>query len=346
MALIPGGPFWVGSERAKRFSEDESPRFRTELAPYCLDLTEVTVAAYNDCVASGRCQEAGHRHFHCNGARKNRDDHPINCVSFPQAQAFCSARGARLPKEAEFEYAARGGEQYLKYPWGDAAPDGHTCWKHLGTCAVKSYEAGAFGLYDITGNVWEWTSDYYGPYPWPPEKAYARVYRGGSFSRRFEKWMHTRLRNRQMPWEEGSHLGFRCALTPAGAKCPFGAAEDGTCRHGVTEAECEPGKSWNGVRCAAPGEARCRPGWAEKPGFGCVLEAEASVEAEDVEAEAKTVTRVRSAEFDVDCQANLRDRPHAFRYVGGTSTARTLVGKRDGCKNRDVGVGWNSSCCP
>lgn len=345
MVLLPGGPFWVGSERSERFSEDESPRFRTVLAPFCLDETEVTVSAYKACVERGACEPAGIKHYHCNAKRAGRDDHPINCVNWNQADAFCRARGARLPKEVEFEYAARGGERYLKYPWGADSPDGRTCWKHVGTCRVKSYEAGAFGLYDISGNVWEWTADYYGPYPWPPEKAYARVYRGGSFSRRFEKWMHTRLRNRQMPWEEGSHLGFRCALTPPGAVCPFGAAEDGSCRHGVEDAVCSEGKRWNGVRCAAPGEPRCREGRVEKPGYGCVLEEEVPVQSRDVEAELKLVTRSRSPEFDADCQANFRDRPRAFRYVGGTSPARTLVGKRDGCKNRDVGVGWNSACC-
>jgi hypothetical protein len=172
------------------------------------------------------------------------------------------------------------------------------------------------------------------------------VYRGGSFSRRFDKWMHTRLRNRSMPWESGSHLGFRCAQTAPGAICPFGSAEDGSCRHGVLERTCDSGRTWNGVRCAAAGEPRCLAGRSEKPGFGCVLDAEQSAASEDVEAEAKSVTRTRSPEFDSDCSTNLRDRPHAFRYVGGTHPARNLVGKRDGCKNRDVGVGWNSACCP
>ncbi len=346
MSLVPGGPFWVGSEPKERFSDDESPRYKTELAPYCVDVTEVTVVAYRACVESGKCTPASTKHFHCTAGKADHDDHPINCVTWTQADTFCRAQGARLPTEVEFEFAARGGERYLKYPWGDDQPDGHTCWKHLGTCPVKSYEAGPFGLYDVSGNVWEWTGDWYGPYPWPPEKAFARVYRGGSFSRRFEKWMHTRLRNRSMPWEEGSHLGFRCAQKAASAKCPFGENGDGTCRHGVAERACDEGKAWNGVRCAAAGEPRCAEGRVEKAGYGCVLEGEPTAEGEDVEAEAKNVQRQRTPEFDSDCQTNLRDRPHAFRYVGGTHPARNLVGKRDGCKNRDVGVGWNSACCP
>jgi hypothetical protein len=346
MALVPGGSFWVGSEPRERFSDDESPRYRTELASFCVDFTEVTAAAYDACALRGACTAAKSDSFHCTSQRKSKPAHPINCVTWTQADAYCKAAGKRLPSEVEFEYVARGGEQNLKYPWGDAPPDGHTCWKHNGTCPVKSYPAGAFGLFDVSGNVWEWTADWYGPYPWPPEQAHARVYRGGSFSRRFEKWMHTRLRNRSSPREEGSHLGFRCALTAPGATCPFGTHPDGSCRHGVHESSCDAGKRWNGLRCAAEGEPRCAEGRSEKAGYGCVLGVPLSASGEDVAAEVKNVRRERTSEFDADCQTNLRDRPHAFRYVGGTHQARNAVGRQDGCKNRDVGVGWNSACCP
>ncbi len=74
-------------------------------------------------------------------------------------------------------------------------------------------------MFDISGNVWEWTDDWYAPYPWPPETGYAKVYRGGSWSRRFEKWMHTRLRDRAKPSDQGAHLGFRCALVPDLNRC-------------------------------------------------------------------------------------------------------------------------------
>ena len=346
MQPLPGGRFWVGSEPDEGFSDDESPRYLTELAPFCLDETEVTAEAYAACVANGTCPATEVKHVLCNFGRKERLQHPMNCLGWAQAETFCKAKGARLPHEAEVEYALRGGDRYQKYPWGDDEPDGHTCWKHPGTCAVKSFPAGAFGLFDVSGNVWEWTDDWYGPYPWPPESGFAKVYRGGSFSRRFEKWMHARLRDRGAPSEGGSHLGFRCALTPDTALCPFGVEAPGRCRHGVLERACSDDKTWNGARCAKADEPKCGAARVEKPGYGCVLEHEQEAVSSDPESEAPQVKRQRTFEYDADCQKNSRDRPQAFRYVGGSHAARNLVSRRAGCKNRDVGVGWNSTCCP
>lgn len=346
MTLIEGGEFWVGSAVQEHQSAEETPRYRTRLASYCLDLTEVTVKAYSACVAEGRCSPARTPWKLCNGSRPGREDHPINCVTHGEAEAFCAARSVRLPTEVEWEYAARGGPLELRYPWGEGSPDGRACWKHHGTCAVKTYAAGAFGLFDLSGNVWEWTSTWYGPYPFPPQTGFAKVNRGGSFSRRFEKWMHTRLRNRSAPSDFGSHLGFRCALSPSGITCPFGTDGSGGCLHGVLDRDCPEAEAWNGVRCAPPGAPRCRPGRVEKPGFGCVSEIAVADPRRDLEGEASQVSRARSPEHDADCRTNQGDRSQAFRYVGGSHEARNLVSRRNGCKNRDVGVGWNSACCP
>ena len=204
MKPLPGGKFWVGSALRDGRSPDESPRYLSELAPFCLDETEVTVKAYTACVSEGRCPKLTHSKILCNFGRDERSAHPMNCIDWATADAYCGTRKARLPSEVEFEYAARGGSEYRKYPWGDASPDGRACWKHNGSCEVKSFPAGAFGLFDVSGNVWEWTDDWYGPYPFPPEEAFAKVYRGGSFSRRFEKWMHTRLRDRAQTERIGS----------------------------------------------------------------------------------------------------------------------------------------------
>jgi hypothetical protein len=348
MSLVPGGSFWVGSDVSEHYSEDESPRFRTTLAPFCLDQTEVTVAAYAACVANGACTPAVASHGQCNAAHHDRGDYPINCVTWPQADAFCAARGQRLPSESEWEFAARGGEQYLKYPWGAETPDGHACWKHAGgSCPTKAYPAGAFGLFDLSGNVWEWTDDWYAAYPWPPETGFAKVYRGGSWSRRFEKWMHTRLRNRAKPSDQGAHLGFRCAVVPDLQRCPYGKLDEKRCLPGVDEQVCSDKSTvWNGVRCAKPSAPRCPLGRVERPGRGCVLEEPEVPPSVDLEGEQKLVQRVPAPEFAADCQANFGERVHPFRYFGGTHQARNLVSHRAGCKNRDVGVGWNSTCCP
>lgn len=348
MAWLPGGDFWVGSEPSERRSADESPRFLTKLAPYCLDVTEVTVAAYASCVAAGACAPAGtaapERRL-CNAGKPARAEHPINCVRFDDAARFCENRQARLPTEIEWEYAARGGAAALQYPWGEGSPDGKACWKHVGTCKVATFPPGAFGLFDIVGNVWEWTETWYGPYPFPPASAYARVYRGGSFSRRFEKWMQPRLRNRASPRDMGSHLGFRCATTPPSTSCPFGSDATGRCLHGVVGRECPSGEAWNGVRCAAPGEPRCTGGRVERAGFGCIVEQGAFEPAASAPPDLSEVTRLRTPEHDADCAANQPSRPRAYRYERGTHRARNAASQSAGCKNRDVGVGWNSTCC-
>ncbi len=343
MVLLPGGPFWVGATH-ESYDREENPRFLTRLAPYCLDVTEVTTKAYEACVDAGGCSDAHQTYKTCNFRREGRGDHPINCIDFDQAKTVCEHSGKRLPTEVEWEYAARGGDKQLKYPWGDADPDGRTCWKHHQTCPVGSFEAGAFGLHDVVGNVWEWTSDWFGRYPWPAAEGRHRVYRGGSWSRRFEKWLRPTLRNRFAPDKHGSHLGVRCALTPRGAECPYGSADDGTCRRGVDDAQCLDGELWNGVRCAKKDAARCPAGSHEEAGYGCVRERVSG--SANTELDTASVTRSRSPEFDSDCVANAPGRPRAYRYEGGGHLARNAVGKRDGCKNRDVGVGWNSACCP
>lgn len=345
MVAIPGGPFWVGTS-SQQGDPEEMPRYRTQLAPFCLDRTEVTVDAYSACVAARRCAPAYDKWRSCNATSRQRGRHPINCVDWARAEAYCAWRGGRLPTEVEWEFAARGGERYLKYPWGGAPPDGLACWKHVGgSCEVAQYPAGAFGLFDLTGNVYEWTSSWFGPYPWPPQVGASRVYRGGSWSRRFEKWMSTTQRNRFAPEKWGSHLGFRCALTVPGTSCPFQASEDGRgCLHGVTNLQCKPPAVWNGLRCAREGEPACKAGRTEVPGHGCVTPdaTTGSTAPEDLTA----VSRTRSPEFDADCSQYHPDRPHAYRYAGGTHQARNMVSRRAGCGNRDVGVGWNSTCCP
>lgn len=345
MLPIGGGNYWAGA--AKSGGEgDEHPRHRVRVHSFCLDRTEVTTEAYEACVASGQCSSARRDTATCNSGR-DRPLHPINCVTFDQAATFCKTRGARLPTELEWEYAARGGAEQRIYSWGSESPDGNTCWKRAQSCPVATHREGAFGLHDMNGNLWEWTSTWFGPYPWPASEGATKVYRGGSWSRRFEKWLSLSLRSRQRPSEFGSHLGFRCARLQERAECPYGTDGEG-CRYGVEEVDCQAPETWNGVRCAPAGEVGCGEGTQETPGHGCVGPRGAvrsrhkPVTAED-EGE---VRAQRDPSNDADCARYQPSRPVAWRFQGGSHAARNRAGDAKGCKNRDVGVGWNSACCP
>src|SRR5690606_37387157 len=153
-------------------------------------------------------------------------------------KSVCAAKGARLPTESEWEYVARGGAEMRQFPWGDAQPDDHTCRKQPGTCKRGSYPARAFGRDDVVGNAWAWTDSWFAPYPWSARDGRHKVYRGGSWSRRFAKWMRPNLRNRQDPKDSGSHLGVRCALTLPGEKCGGTPTETGGCEHEILEVKC------------------------------------------------------------------------------------------------------------
>lgn len=130
---------------------------------FCMDVTEVTTAAYGACVRAGVCTAALGGGAGCNLTRADRGDHPINCVSWEQAQGFCAWAGKRLPDDAEWLTAARGPAMADRYPWGSGPPDvTRACWNRKpagSTCAVGSITGGASpaGLLDMIGNVAEWT---------------------------------------------------------------------------------------------------------------------------------------------------------------------------------------------
>ena len=167
----PAGTFWMGSLDGDGDS-DEHPQRRVTLAAFCMQKTEVTVTAYVACVSADACSVAS-SHPLCNAASADRGDHPINCVDWNQATAYCKWSGGRLPTEEEWEYAARGTDGRV-YPWGNDAPGSQLCWMRWmgsdaaspGTCSVGSFLRGdsPFGLHDMAGNVWEWTSSPYCPY--------------------------------------------------------------------------------------------------------------------------------------------------------------------------------------
>ncbi len=355
MVYVPGGEFWMGSPRGGG-PREERPRFQTRVADFCIDTYEVTAASYAQCVAQGQCGEPHAAHGACNYGR--REDHPINCVDWRQAEAYCKSQGARLPSELEWEYAARGGGKYHPYSWGFEPPDERTCWKSTQSCPVGSFAPGVFGVHDLSGNVWEWTADWYGDYPWPRPEGSMKVARGGGWSRRRESSFSTTLRYSTQPGSWGSHLGFRCARLAKDAVCPFGEGDEaGSCRHGVLEAECaNPDERFNGQRCAVSGAPTCPTNEDPVPGHGCVRRPGAPGDDEAAQAGAPSSdgpepvvdspARARSPEHDAECVEKQPRRPSAYLVQGGNRSERSRYGRELRCRSRGTGEGWTSVCCP
>ncbi len=174
MLRVPGGTFQMGADTGGE--EDEHPEHDVTISAFWLDITEVTVKDYVECVNAGVC--AMYQKDVAKNFRAGDDSHfrqplqPVTGISWDQAFAYCAYRGERLPREAEWERAARGDDN-RKYPWGNSNPDPsrHGCFaRAIGTpqgttCPVGSYPEGAgpYGHLDLAGNVWEWLLDYYDP---------------------------------------------------------------------------------------------------------------------------------------------------------------------------------------
>jgi|GEM_PF-867020 len=227
---IPAGSFWMGCNTAvDDYCEfDESPYHEVTLSGYYIDTMEVTVSAYGDCVTAGGCTAPTTGSF-CNWGVAGKDNHPVNCVDWTQATAYCTWAGKRLPTEAEWEKAARGTDG-RKYPWGNETAtchyavmfDGdHVCGGGEATSAVCEMPAGdsPYGLCDMSGNVWEWVSDWYdsGYYadspssnPTGPDSSWGRVVRGGAYDAA-PSIIRVSKRLDSVPSYAGDNLGFRCA---------------------------------------------------------------------------------------------------------------------------------------
>jgi sulfatase modifying factor 1 len=229
---------------------EERPAHTVSVGSFRLDVTEVTVESYAVCVEDGGCT-APASGVRCTWGRPDRLEHPINCVSFAQAEAFCRWAKKRLPTEVEWELAAGGAEPKRTFPWGDRLPeagDANVCGAECtagarpppellrgticssdGVCRhplfdfedgfaetakVGSFPAGSTkeGLLDMAGNVWEWTASSPCTYP-----AHAcadtgeRVIRGGGWTHRYLMSPEVTTRDKLPVTAVSDGVGIRCA---------------------------------------------------------------------------------------------------------------------------------------
>lgn len=257
MILIKGGAFQMGTDDGMPF---ESPVHTVELNSFLIDEHEVTVAEFGEFVkatnykteaekfgwsgafdfATGEWKRVGGANWRYpeGGDSPANPDEPVTQVSWNDANEYAKWAGKRLPTEAEFEYAARGGMVGKKYAWGDelrpngkpvanwwqgSFPDKNTVEDgFLSRAPVKSFPPNGYGLYDITGNVWEWCSDWFDESyyqrspkydPRGAESGDERVIRGGSFLCAENYCSNYRVagRSHSTPDSGLNNLGFRCA---------------------------------------------------------------------------------------------------------------------------------------
>ncbi len=276
MVHLPGGEFLMGTDSREAFPADgEGPVRPVRLRPFHIAKTAVSNAEFAEFVQrTGYVTEAERigwsfvfrafvrqdRVRHVRGSAgpapwwlavdgaswerpegpgshvKKRGDHPVVHISWNDAMAYCAWAGVRLPSEAEWEYAARGGLAQKTYPWGDElTPNGrHHCniWQgrfpdynteedgYLGTAPAGAFPANGYGLHNASGNVWEWCADWWGTEhaadanePTGPATGTARVIRGGSFlcHRSYCNRYRVAARTSNTPDSATGHMGFRCA---------------------------------------------------------------------------------------------------------------------------------------
>jgi sulfatase modifying factor 1 len=281
MVRLPGGRFLMGTEDADAYAQDgEGPVHEVLIDPFWIDRYAVSNARFMAFVtATGYVTDAERfgwsfvfvgllpDHFgptrrvahapwwrqvhgadwrHPEGPQSHvadRPNHPVVHVSWHDAAAFCRWSATRLPTEAEWEYAARGGLKLHTYPWGDELePDGehrmnvwqgrfpslNTCADgYYGTASVDAYPPNGYGLHNMTGNVWEWcrdwfSRDYYAHAPRlnprGPRGGSQRVIRGGSYlsHRSYSYRYRVAARAANTPDSATGDLGFRC-VREAGA---------------------------------------------------------------------------------------------------------------------------------
>jgi formylglycine-generating enzyme required for sulfatase activity len=207
MMYVPAGNFMMGSSDG---GDEKKPVHTVYLDAYWIDRTEVTNAMYAKCVADGVCRDAT-----SSDHSFNKVDHPATYIKWDDAQTYCAWAEAHLPAEAEWEKAARGTDG-RKFPWGNDDPNSKLLnYSSLvgDTTPVGSYPSGAspYGVFDMAGNAWEWTSDWFDK---PSLDSY-HVVKGGGYNGMLEHYFHVFFRQPGFELEKNwpFSLGFRCANT-------------------------------------------------------------------------------------------------------------------------------------
>lgn len=253
VARIGAGEFFMGADDGE---DDERPRHRTYVDEFAIGVCPVTNAEYAQFVretahpspavralpmmvtasAEADFRSLASAYFWTNGTPPaGRESHPVTLVGFEDATAYCvwlaakTGKAVRLPTEAEWERAARGGIDGRRYPWGDSLDA--TCAHFLpassvkserGTAPVGSYPPNGFDLHDMAGNVWEWVADWYSPgyyeraqyvNPQGPETGLMRVVRGGAWVNDDGRFLRCAYRHKLPPDSYSYSIGFRIAFS-------------------------------------------------------------------------------------------------------------------------------------
>jgi formylglycine-generating enzyme required for sulfatase activity len=220
MVWVPEGEFTMGSDGDPAASADEKPQHRAHVKDFWISRTEVTNAQYALCVEAGACTAPDNQDYD----QLEFANRPVADVSWQDANAYARWAGGRLPTEAEWEKACRGTDARI-YPWGNEVPTDKLLNYDVpiggATTDVGSYSQGAspYGLLDMMGNVWEWTSSEFRGYPYAEKDgredadAAKRVLRGGAY---YEVAANVRCAVRiwNLPGDRYKGFGFRVVASP------------------------------------------------------------------------------------------------------------------------------------